>query len=181
MHPITQPTKLVMPVGWSTVVFAILLLFTGFASADVAVSLDGYFYDSGNSVWKYTYGIDNSSGTENIYSFWLDPIDRASIIGSPSFWDPASQSDAVGGYVSWGAQSGHYLGAGTLTGFQVESPYAPGDGYVSWSLYGDSSGNWSGSISGPVAPEPSSLALVMMAGGAGLLAVRRKGGRRSKS
>ena len=159
-------------------VCALLLLSASVAKTDILVSLDSYYYDTGNSVWKYTYGIDNSSGTEDIYSFWLDPIDVATIIGSPSYWDPGAQDDSIGGYVSWDAQDSHYLSAGgTLSGFELESPYSASSGRVEWTLYGDLGGVWEGGVDGPTVPEPGSMALLAMTGGGIALAVRR---RRSK-
>ncbi|MBD3292178.1 MAG: PEP-CTERM sorting domain-containing protein [Armatimonadia bacterium] len=154
------------------------------ASADVTVGLDSYQYLSGSNVWEYVYEIDNTTGTEYIFSLDITSIDGATITGNPAGWTITSETGGVDGSVSWLAPSNtDWLApGGTLSGFEIQSPYGIGGGtdFTGWIASrdfdgenGGATGPTFGETNGPHVPEPGTL-LLLGCGLAAIIARRRK-------
>lgn len=113
----------------------------------------------------------------------LDGIDDASIWDSPTGWNAFGSGPIYDGWASWDATSADYwVAPGTsLWGFTIRSPWGPGVGRSSWTVYTDVDSYDNIGIIGPqnpgehVVPEPASIALTLLAVGlAGGAARRRK-------
>ena len=114
----------------------------------------------------------------------LDGIDDASIWDFPSGWSDIMEDTSYDGWVSWDAWEtpGSWVAPGeSLWGVTIRSPWGPGVGRSSWTVYTDVDSYDNIGIIGPqnpgehVVPEPASIALTLLAVGlAGGAARRRK-------